>query len=454
MRNFSGVTARAEALRRLRRRSVAALLALSTFAVGACSTDLLSVETPDIVTPDNLEGLEGLSVLRAGAFGDLAIAVGGSAAGHGSTPGLVHHVSAFTDEVRYSGTFPTRRLFDERRLQEETGDINVLYRNLHRARAAAQSAAEAYERISPTAPGRAEMLALSGLTQVFLAENFCSGVAISNALPSGDLEFGDPLTTQALFERALGIFDAAIAVAPSGSAEAYLAGVGKGRTLLNLGRFAAAGVAVAGVPTAFRVDAEYSTNSMRQQNGFYALSGVDRQYSVPDGESPNSIPFRSLGDPRVRWSRTEGEVGQDGTTPFFLQLKYPNPAAPIPVATGIEARLIEAEAALQAGAPATFGAVHNALRATMALPPVDAVAMTPAQRVDFHFRERALWLYLTAHRLGDMRRLVRQYSRSAESVFPSGSYFKGGTYGTDVNFPLPISERNNPKSNGCIDRNP
>lgn len=434
--------------------SIGALLVACTIALGACNTsDLLSVNNPDIVTPENLDGPAGLAVLRAGAFGDLALAVGGAAAGHGSTPGLVHHVSAFTDEVTYSGTFPTRRLFDERRLTNEVGDLNVLYRNIHRARAAAQNAAEAYQQVAPTDPARAEMLALAGFAHVYLGENFCAGVSISNALPSGELQFGDPLTTQALFDLALTRFNDAIAAAPAASAQLYLASVGKARTLANLNRLPEAATAVASVPTSFRVDLEYSTGSARQQSGVFALSGVDRQYSVPDGESPNGIRFRSPDDPRVRWSRTAGQVGQDGTTPFFLQLKYGNPSAPLALATGVEARLIEAEAALRADNVTAFRDIHTALRAAVGLPAVDVTAMSPAQRIDFHFQERAFWLYLTAQRLADMRRLVRQYTRGAESVFPSGAYFKGGTYGTDVNFPLPISEENNPKSRGCIDRN-
>ena len=58
-----------------------------------------------------------------------------------------------------------------------------------------------------------------------------------------------------------------------------------------------------------------------------------------------------------------------------------------------------------------------------------------------------------------MRRLVRPvigggYGRLEAAVFPNGAYHKGGTYGTDVNFPLPIEEQNNPNSVGCLDRNP
>ena len=31
-----------------------------------------------------------------------------------------------------------------------------------------------------------------------------------------------------------------------------------------------------------------------------------------------------------------------------------------------------------------------------------------------------------AHRLGDLRRLVKDYKRGAETVYPTGPYFKGG----------------------------
>jgi hypothetical protein len=75
--------------------------------------------------------------------------------------------------------------------------------------------------------------------------------------------------------------------------------------------------------------------------------------------------------------------------------------------------------------------------------------------VDQLFRERAFWLFSRGHRLGDLRRLVRQYNRPAASVFPSGSWQGTGTYGRDVNFPIPQAEDNNPNTptNSCLDRN-
>ena len=57
-----------------------------------------------------------------------------------------------------------------------------------------------------------------------------------------------------------------------------------------------------------------------------------------------------------------------------------------------------------------------------------------------------------------MRRLIRPtaaggYGRAENTVFPSGAYFKGGTYGTDVNFPIPKDEENNTLFTQCLDRN-
>jgi hypothetical protein len=76
--------------------------------------------------------------------------------------------------------------------------------------------------------------------------------------------------------------------------------------------------------------------------------------------------------------------------------------------------------------------------------------------VNLLFAERARWLWLTAHRLSDLRRLVRQYGRPVDTVFPFGPYFKiqFPTYGTDVNFLVPVDELNNPNFTQCIDRNP
>lgn len=54
-----------------------------------------------------------------------------------------------------------------------------------------------------------------------------------------------------------------------------------------------------------------------------------------------------------------------------------------------------------------------------------------------------------AHRLGDLRRLVKDYKRGAETVYPTGPYFKGGAYGTDLVLIPSQAEKNNPDFTGC-----
>ena len=74
--------------------------------------------------------------------------------------------------------------------------------------------------------------------------------------------------------------------------------------------------------------------------------------------------------------------------------------------------------------------------------------------MDLLFRERGFWLFSTAHRLGDMRRLLEApYDRAFEDVYPTGEYWKtGGVYGTDADLPIPVDELNNPNFAGCVER--
>ena len=129
--------------------------------------------------------------------------------------------------------------------------------------------------------------------------------------------------------------------------------------------------------------------------------------------------------------------------------------------SGIDARLIEAEAALNASDFGGMTTILNALRATPpkigAYQPAAMGALaTPAtqdEAIYQFFREKAFWTFGRGQRLSDLRRLVRQYGRTQDQVFPTGQHYKGGSYGSDVNFPVPDAERVNPQFQGCIDRN-
>jgi hypothetical protein len=368
----------------------------------------------------------------------------------------------FTDEFLNSETFPTRIEVDQREITVVNSTMENIFRALSRARASAERAADRYREFAPNTEGHAEVLSLAGYSYVLFGENYCSGVPYSTLTEADVLEFGDPQTTTETFTRALQKFDSAATAAADAENDdlANLAAVGKGRTLLDMGNVAGAAAAVAGVPTDFHYDILHSVNSVRQENGIYEKTYLEGRWAVSDVEGENGMPFVSADDPRVQV--VDGGVGFDGSTPLILQTKYPERASPVVLADGIEARYIEAEAAL--ANPVTFLALLNEARAAAGgSPPLTAadIPATTAGRVDLLFRERAFSLFLTAHRLGDLRRLVRQYGRAPESVYPTGDYFKGGVYGSDYNFPIPQPERNNPnigepalELKNCLDRAP
>jgi hypothetical protein len=443
------------------------LLALALLMFTACE-GLLDVETPDIARPEDLTSAAGLAALRAGAFGDFSKAYGGDATPSDAQEGQILATGLFTDEFKKTGTDPQRIAYDARRNPSDGvgAKITTFFANLHRARYAAEATAAAHQEAGASNANQvtAEMMSLSGFVYVFLGEAFCNGVPVSTLTPSGDIEYGSPLTSTELYQLAIDRFDDGIAAAQAASRADLenLNRVGKARAELNLANFAAAATTVAAVPANFRYDIRHATTSRRTQNAvFFTINQLER-YSVVNRKGGTGVDYQdafTAGDPRTPWVLAPDGLGFDQTAgPQYYQLLYPSLTAPIPLATGVEARLIVAEAALQANDIATFETVHNTLRATLnaaAVGPIDADAMTAAQRVDFHFRERALWMYATGHRLGDMRRLVRQYGRAENTVFPTGAYYRPQypSFGSDVNFPVPFSETNNPNYSGCIDRN-
>lgn len=420
-------------------------------SLGGCS-DPLAVEDPDIAQPEDLTGQAGLESRRLGAFGDFAIAYSGSS----GDAGQVLYSGAFVDEFIITGTFPTRTQIDARRVDNNNGSLAEFYSNLHRARRAAEASAQAWseaDTLSGTASVLAELNNLAGYTYVFFGENFCSGVPFSRVTPDGALEFGEGSSTEETFQTAISRFDAAASSAQSaGDTDLLrLARVGKARSLLNTGRFDEAARAVSDVPTGWEFTVKHSTNSDRQENGVMAFTNLDERWSVANEEG-GGLAFRdafTAGDPRTPWQVAPDSAAFNTNFVGYHEMKYPTRDSPVPLASGVEARLIEAEAALQAGNTGDFEQIHNALRARLdadAVGPIDTDTMSQRQMEDFHFRERAMWLWLTGHRHGDVRRMVRQYGRSAEEVFPTGPYFKVQfeQYGDMVVFPIPRQETNNP----------
>ena len=446
------ITFRRPGLSRAGRFVLAGALALGA---AACDSDeILDVPDPDVATPESVQDKAALSAVLAGAIGDFTVAYSGQSGGDSQ----ISLSALFTDEFQWAETFPTRQEVDIRSVQPVNVTMDGLFRNVQRARTSAARAADGFARFDPIASGYGEALNLEGTVYNLIGENYCSGVPFSE-LVDGETTYGNPLPRDSIFTRAVVRADSALKVlgVATGAAFAdqrFFARIVKGRALVNLGQHAAAAAAVAGIPTNFQYSAVHSENSARQHNGIFSLVYEGRRFTVSDSEGGNGLPFRTQQDSRTPNARGTGSLasGFDGTTPLFLEQKYPARTTAVTVASGIEARLIEAESSLRAGNFASALATLDALRAGGGLTSLTDPGTTAA-RENLLFRERAYWLWLTSHRLGDMRRLVRQYGRNAETVFPTGPFFKGGVYGPDVNFPIPFDETNNPNFTTCLDRN-
>jgi starch-binding outer membrane protein, SusD/RagB family len=475
------------------RSAVRAALAATLLAgvLAACDQDkLLTVPTPDVVLPQDIVGRAALPSAFAAAVGDFQLAYAG---GYGAqlplldyNEGLAQITALMTDEMLNAETYNTRIEIDRRAITNINSSTLQTFQVAQQARATADLVAGRYREFDPDNPQHAEVQALAAFMHVMFAESYCNGVPTSRVLPDGSFEYGAPQSGTQLLTTAVAKFDSAITVAVAAGAEGSealnLARIGKGRALLDLGQYAEAAAAVAAVPSSFQYDIEHSETTGRQNNAFFAFNYLESRFTIADREGINGLPFVTLDDPRAPVFLAADlfgenyEFGFDGSTPLYFTTKYRDYKSPTPLALGAEARLIEAEVALKNGDAATFLAKLNEARAeaptypsdpgTTSLdrpkPPALTAADVPATaqgRLDLLFRERALALFLTGHRIGDLRRLTYQYGRAPESVWPTGPYQddnpdkQGTNYGADVNLPIPQEESNNPSFTGqCTNR--
>jgi hypothetical protein len=288
--------------------------------------------------------------------------------------------------------------------------------------------------------------------------------------------------TAAVYQQAKALLDTALPLAADSPDVQTFVQVLQGRALLALGQYDQAAAAVASVPegATYRLKIAFVAGTDRFA---YWSSHRNAWSTVADGEGQNGLHYLTSGDPRT--ATTQLAVQTPGG---YRTVNYPNKyngytstqlrndtvsynftdSVMFTPADWIEARLIQAEAELQAGDIQTWANTLNMLRANAGatlspaigpIPPLSSDSTTNASatlRVDVLFHERAFWLFLTGHRNGDLRRLIRNYGRDQSQVYPAGAYLGGqsstGVYGTDVNAPIPANESINPLFHGCLNR--
>jgi len=430
-----------------------------------CNTDeILAVTDPDIIP--EVTSASGALALKNGAVLRLAQVTAGL--GGNGPDNLFIYGGLLADEYRSGDTFVQRNDMDQRRWDPTNTFLAGPFRSLNRVRVAGGSAVAALRKYSPTPVSNVGlMFAFAAFSENLAGEYYCNGIPLST-FSGVDIVYGDPVPYDSMFGLAMANADSALAnLAGVDSARVrQLAAIVKARALVNRGRtqLAAAAAAVAQVSTTFRYELTYSSSA--GQNEIWNLNTSIKRYTVADTEATVGLPFVSANDPRV--PRATGGPVFDSAYPIVSARQgIWGQYSSVAIATGIEARLIEAESLLQAGDTVGWLNALNVLRTNPSLyPPIQSgftrgpnLGNLPDPgsvdgRVNTMFYERAFWLFSSGHRLGDLRRMIRQYGRSTETVFPTGVYIKGGLYGDAVTLPIPFDEQNNPQFKQCTDRNP
>ncbi|HET7622736.1 MAG TPA: hypothetical protein VFK39_12605 [Gemmatimonadaceae bacterium] len=415
----------APALSRTIRRSWRSLfVALGLVATVACN-DMLRVDDPVNLTPDDLkEGSVALTVNGVrGAFQSMF-------------DYYVMHTAILTDEMILAGTFPYRAEMDARSITSNNeGLLGDLYTPLSTARFMADTAVAILDAAAGTGDEteRLKGLALSkyyaAYTRMLLAEAFCKSAINGGQGLTSDERMADALTA---FQ------DAGTAAQAAGDAELLAASkLGEARANLWLGQYPAAAAAAAEVPNSLSLKAYYSTSSVAQKNKITRLTyAIDeaRRFTVGDGSLDFTgheawaylAEWEALGLLEERPDLTSFNAA----VPVVLQLKYPTADTPIVMASGEEARLIEAEVKLRGSDPGGAAAVVDSLRSTNW--GLGAITFSGNLTTDLPVmaRERARELWLTGERLPTLRR----YLKDGVDLFP------GGKQGSDTCFPVPQRE--------------
>jgi len=434
--------------------------------LGGCSVkdELLAPQQPGVISPGDVASPTGAEGLYTGAVGNFKNALLG---GSSNTETIWQFAGLMTDEFKSADTFSQRNDADQRATQTNDAQLSPIYTSLQQARGYSRTALGYLQQYKPTSSNaqQAEMLFTIAFAEMQLGEDFCNGIALGETV-NGVPQYTAPLAAKDVFTAALARVDSGLALATGADAattqvkNALL--ITKGRLLVDLGQFPAAAVAVAAVPVAFQYAGTYSQTT--NDNGWWIMTTSSKRYTVGDsvdaaGRIDNAIPFVSAKDPRV--PTTANGKGFDTTTPFVGQSIW-NRDDPIAIVDGLDGQLIQAEAKLNASDIAGMTAILNALRAA---PPTQGIfkpsgtlapltaPLTQDAAVSLYFREKAFWTFGRGQRLGDLRRLVRQYGRSQDKAYPSGTFFKNGSYGTRVAFPVPDRDKANQQFTGCIDTN-
>jgi hypothetical protein len=415
---------------------IGTVAAAGTLFLGAC-TDWLAVDNPTVIDDALIDPVRDADILARSAEQNFS-----SAYGH-----LIVYSSWFVGETDVSETFPTRNEFGRRSITIQNGslDTDVWF-------PLSQTVALAYKVINaPLADTVANLnYARAGLYlaygYLFMAEQFCRGTVLSGPeistaamLDSATVHFTNAIS------RGLGAGGEGVTIANSGR-------VGLARTHLQAGRLAEAITAANAVAAGFVHNLDYLddlASRFRVANRMF--------FYVRDRGSIAVAPIWRIGaqlaapnvqraEPRVPWRITastgdfapqDAFYSTDRGVPYAIQQKYPAYNTPVRLASKLEADYIVAEAQGTA-AQLTLIAARRTANGQGAY---GGATDSNSVLTEF-FTQRGLEFYLEGKRMGDFR---RHPVNIIGVPVPGATYWKPGfaPIGSDVCFPLPITETDN-----------
>lgn len=415
-----------------RHRCVAAGATLLVALAAAGCDNLLDVSNPEFISEDQLTDPALEQLVVNGVVGEFQYAYGYYAL----------YSSAMTDETFIDHTQVDIRELTLRNILESNTVNAGIYANLHRARQSAEDGVERLtEMLGDAEAGRslnvATVMAYGAYAYTLLGEGFCESTVNLSA----------PLSSDEMLQRGIDLFDRAIATSQaSGSgAEATdivnMARVGAARASLKLGDGSGAAAYAALVPAEFEKWAWYSANSVRENNIFQTPAGTSGSW-LSMGPA-----FQELADPRAP-ATTLTDIRGLNSNPIFPPQKpimYQGWTASaendqiqnetgIKFATGLEAQYVVAE--VQGPTTATLAFVNE----RRAAGGKGAVSVSGDDLMAELRWQRAVDLYLTGQRLGDLRRYQDELGID---LFPSGTFpVSNEVYSDATCFVVPLTEKN------------
>ena len=402
----------------------AALVAI--FALTGCDLDVLN---PGSILDEDLTTRDLMPILVSGVsaeFNDIG-------------DSYAFNVARLTDDLAGTGSYFStgqyrRGVFDN---ENSEGHWEQTHEAAWAAGGAWERLQEVLEAEANSYDGSARLFLLMGLAHRWLGENFCDVV-----YDKGPLQ---PRT--AAFDSAIVALNQAVSIGTAAGATDFATAAHGGIAQANvgLGNWSAAVQAASQVPTDFVHYAIYNLNANSNQvwNESWGRAEVGLwatpAQTVFDGDP--RAPYTICGAWDDPSGPSWGEVtptgacagqgsgahqGADGLTAHYRQDKYNESGSDIPVVSGTEMRLIEAEAALLGGDLATFTAKVNEVRAFHGADPIEQPAAVGAlefpnaqdDAMSILDRERYLTMWIEGRRLYDLDRWQHPFLQGGTIIGP------------------------------------